>query len=170
MKTFTADLKKFDSNLWYYHLQVPEEIAKHFEDSKDKRFICLLNDAIKIHCAFMPDGQGGFFININKEVRKKLNIEVGDKVHVQIEKDESKYGIEICEEFEEILAQDEAFSLLFHKLTKGKQRNLIYIATKPKRSETRINRSIAIAEYIKMVAGKLDFKELNQFFKDFKNL
>ncbi len=170
MKHFVSKLDKFDSNLWYYHIKVPVDIVEFFSDAKDKRFICILNEQMKIHCAFMPTGTGRFFININKEVRKTLKIDVGDEVAVQIEKDESKYGMAVCEEFQEILNQDIEFSEYFHKLTKGKQRNLIYLAGNAKTSNTRINKSIAIAEYIKLVAGNLDFKELNQFFKDFRKL
>ncbi len=170
MIEFTTKLDKFESNLWAYHMKVPGHVVSHFQPLKDRRFICIFNDDIKIHCAFMPDGEGGYFINLNKEIRKKLSLWQGDEISVKIEKDTSKYGMEMPEEFGELLKQEPVTDKHFHALTPGKQRNLIFMVAKPKQSATRLKKALAISEYLKMSNGALDFKELNQFFKDFKDI
>ncbi len=169
IKHFQARLEKFDTDLWHYHIPVPKEISAYYRSKNIKRLICKLNDDIQIHCALMPMGDGDYFININKDVRKKSKWEVGQYREIQLLPDESKYGMEISPEFQEVLNTDIDGHSIFEKLTPGKQRNLIYLATKPKTSHTRLKKSIIIIDYLKSCKGQIDFKELNQAFKDRKN-
>jgi len=55
---------------------------------------------------------------------------------------------------------------VFHNLSAGKQRTLLHLIGKPKSEEIRINKAMVVNEYLKEVNGRLDFKELNQAFKD----
>ena len=167
--TFEGDLQKFDSNLWYYHVMVPESISRSFRDHGAKRLICQIDSKLSMHCALMPTGEGTYFININKEVRKKLKWRIGQSKAINLTEDKSEYGIEMSIEFSEMLNSDATGSEFFHQLTAGKQRTLIYLATKPKQSVTRLKKSVIILDYLKSVHGKLDFKELNEAFKDRKD-
>lgn len=164
---FTTVLDKFDSNLWGHHILVPEEIAQPFiTDDKDRRVVCMLNDQIEFQCALMPRGDGGFFININKKIRDKLKLKVGMQVQASLRKDESKYGLPMPEELDELLKQDAEGDRLFHALTPGKQRTLLYIVGNAKKSDTRITRAIIVIEHLKGNDGKIDFKMLNQTLKE----
>ena len=116
----------------------------------------------------MADGEEQYFITLNKEIAKTLKLYQGDKIQVELSVDDSKYGMEICPEFEELLEMDKEGSDLFHALTPGKQRNLIHIATLPKSQEIRIRKSLIILDYLRMKGGKLDFRELNQCLKDWR--
>jgi uncharacterized protein YdeI (YjbR/CyaY-like superfamily) len=118
----------------------------------------------------MPDGKGHFFITISKEVRKKYDLEEGDEVTLEISPDNSEYGMPLPEELAELWALDEEAYDVFHTLTSGKQRGLIYVIAKPKRSETRIKKAIQIMDYLKSVNGKLDYRELNAYMKSTNNL
>ena len=164
--TLATTLEKFESNaVWTYYIPVPKEFGdQYIIDDKKRRVICCFENQFEAQVALMPKGDE-YFININKEVRTKLGIKEGDKVHISLKKDESKYGLPIPEEFEELLHQDEMGNKLFHALTPGKQRNLIYIAGKPKSSDIRLKKSLVIVNYLKSTNGKLDFKELNEAFK-----
>ncbi len=162
--TFTAKLGIFYGDSAYVFPHVPAEYAAPFLDG-DRRVICTLNDKIRLHSALMHDGKGDFFININKATRKELGVGNGDTVQITLEKDESKYGMEVPEELEEFLAQDPEFSDLFDKLTPGKQRRLIYLVAQPKMTDTRIRKALVIAEYLKETGGKLDYAELNEALK-----
>jgi len=123
--TFQATLSNFDaSNLWHYHIKVPADIAAPYIDA-DRRVKCQIAEFDSFACALMPDGKGDYFINLNKERRKQLGLQVGDTIEVTIEKDESKYGMPIPEEMEVLLEQDEEASQYFHTLTPGKQRSLL---------------------------------------------
>lgn len=148
---------------------VPNEIVQDFKANNVNRLICTINAVIKFHCAFMPSGNGEYFINVNKEIRKKLRWQIGQSRSIELAADTSKYGMEMPEELEVLLATDNEGDQHFHALTPGKQRNLIYIAAKPKQSSTRLKKSIIMIDYLKEVAGKLDFKELMQAFKDRKD-
>ena len=96
-------------------------------------------------------------------------MQVGSKVQVSLQPDESKYGMPMPEEMDELLKIDDEANQYFHALTKGKQRSLLYIIGKPKNSDTRLNKAIVVTEHLKRWNGKLDFAILNQEFKDYKN-
>ncbi len=163
---FNTTLSRFDSKLWGHHISVPDDVSQHFLDKDAKRFVCTFNDTVSFQCALMPKGNGSYFINVNKEVRTKLHLRVGMEVAVELKKDESKYGLPMPEEFEELLYQDPEGNELFHALTPGKQRNLLYIVGKPKNTETRLKKAIVVIEHLKVNQGKIDFKRLNE---DMKN-
>lgn len=154
-----------DNALWNIHIPVPVDIAESFLQQNIKRVVCTLNGKITFHCAIMSNGKEGFFIMLNKENRKKLKLNLGDEIDIVLEKDESKYGLPMPEEMEELLLMDEEGSEVFHQLTPGKQRSLLFLIGKPKNSETRLKKAVVIIDYLKMTGGKLDFKELNEAFK-----
>lgn len=163
--TFTSVLEKFDSNLWGYHLSVPEAIARMYIESNNRRVVATLNDAIEFQCALMPKGDGSFFININKKIRDTLKLKIGATVAINLRKDDSKYGLPMPEELDELLQLDEEGNRLFHALTPGKQRNLLYIVGAPRTSDTRIARAIVVVDHLKGNHGKIDFKQLYQALK-----
>lgn len=109
----------------------------------------------------MPKGDGGFFININKKIRDSLQLKIGMQVQATLRKDDSKYGLPMPEELDELFKMDEEGNRLFHALTPGKQRTLLYIVGFPKTSDKRITRAIAVVEHLKANNGKIDFKMLN---------
>jgi len=63
--------------------------------------------------------------------------------------------------FEELLNQDIEGENYFHQLTPGKQRNLIYIVSKPKSEILQLEKAIIILNYLKSTKGIIDYKELN---------
>ena len=158
-------MDKHDSNVWGHHIVIPEEIARHFLDSTGKRIVLTINDKASYQGAIIPDGQGYWFVNINSAIRKELGLLVGEEIIVRLEVDESKYGLPMPEELEAILEQDPDADRLFHELTPGKQRNLLYIAGQPKNPDIRIRRGLVIARHLIEQQGKIDFKLLNQSMK-----
>jgi len=164
--TYQTTVSRQDHVLWNLHIPVPSDIAESFLSTGTKRVVCTIDDTFSFQCAIMPLGDGGHFIMLSKEKMKKLDLMVGTEIQIKLEKDESEYGIPLPEEFEELLLIDDEANDCFHKLTKGKQRSLLYLIAKPKRSETRIKKAVVIAEYLKSTGGKLDFKELNEAFKN----
>lgn len=164
---FTAVLENFNSNLWGYHISVPADHAHEFEKG-DRRVVCTLNGTMEFQCALMPKGDGQYFININKKIRDKLKLVLGASVQVALRQDDSPYGLPMPEELAELLKLDPDGDALFHALTPGKQRTLLYIAGSPKRSETRIKRALVVIEHLKRQGGKIDFKQLNEDMKNFE--
>ena len=167
MQEFTTSIQKSNSTLgWHFTIPVIKYIAEKFTEN-DRRVMCSINGEKSFHAALMPDGKGDYFINLNREKRKKLGIAVGEPISITLTKDESKYGMPMPEEFGELLAIDDEGNQYFHALTPGKQRNLLHIIGKPKSSDIRLKKAIVVNEHLKKNQGKLDFKQLNQDFKDY---
>ena len=165
MKTrFTAILEKFDNSLYPYHVKVPHDIYQQYADAKIKRIIVSYNDGNPVHNAFLSK-DGGKFIKLNKKTMKDGHLTVGDKLTVMIKEDKSKYGVPIAAEMEELLKQDIEGEVLFHKLTDGKIRSLLFKINSYKSTDKRIETSIVILDHLKANSGVLDWKMLNEAFK-----
>lgn len=167
---FEGILLKEDSSLaWNYRIAVPDAIChsilKLNTTKNARRIICTLNNEISFHAALMPDGNKGYYIVINKENRDKAKITKDKPISISIQPDESKYGIALAKEMEILLEQDEDGNRLFHQLTIGKQRSLLHIVFIQKTEQKRIEKGIIILEHLKNMNGKLDFKQLNEDFK-----
>ena len=168
---FSTTLNTFDFNDLGYglHVQIPDKIySQIIKIAPDKRVICTFNSTLIHHCALMPK-DGSHFILLNKEICKKLNSEVGDSLTIELKKETAKYGLPISEEMEEVLYSDPDGTILFNKLTPGKQRTLIHIVNKIKSTQLKIERSFVIIEHLKKLKGKLDYEILQQDFKDYRN-
>lgn len=168
--TFSTSIKKRDSNLsWTHLIEVPLDICSNLIESgfegNEKRIYCEVNKKVKYQCALMPNGNGTHVVMFSKINRKKAEIEHLPEFDVCLWNDESKYGIEFPIEMEEVLAQDEDSSKLFHKLTPGKQRSLIHLVNKPKSESLRIEKAFIILEHLKRNKGNLDFRILQEDFK-----
>ena len=162
--SFKTTIQNIYSNIWSFGIIVPKTQAVPYIEG-NRRVLCSINGSDAFQCALMSDGDGGYFITVNKERRKSLQIEEGQEIIVILSKDDSKYGIPVPEEMEELLLQDEEGAAYFHALTIGKQRSLFYMIGKPKNSDTRIRKALVIIDYLKATKGKLDFRELQQAFK-----
>ena len=161
--TFTSVMEKFNSNLWGFHFVVNKEIGNQFvTEGNDRRVVCTLNDKEEFQCALMPKGDGNFFINVNKKLRDAAKLGIGSEVKVVLRKDESEYGLPMPEELQELLLQDEDGDKLFHALTIGKQRTLLYIVSSTKDTEKRIGKALAIVSHLKTNGGNIDYKKLNE--------
>lgn len=163
--TFVATIDNFHSNLWSFHFLVPEEAVQRFVHKESRRVICTLNEQVEFQCALMPKGDGVYFINVNKDIRDQLKLQIGSQVRVQLKKDESEYGLPMPEELAELLNQDEEGNALFHALPPGKQRNMLFIANGVKNTDLRIHRAMVIVDHLKMNRGKIDFKKLGEQLK-----
>jgi hypothetical protein len=164
--SFTTTIIKPPNQIWYYCAWVSVKYAKSFVSNDNKRVVCTLNKTITYQAALMPMGDGDFFILINQTHRKQLKLNEGDEVYVELEKDESEYGLPMPDEFASLLEQDMEGSEYFHKLTAGKQRSMLFIIGKPKSADLRIRNGIAVLEHLKRNNGTINFRQLNT---DIKN-
>lgn len=166
MMKFTSQLQKDDgSDIYHWYFSVPNEIAESVIDGRDRRVVTKVNDTVKYHCAIHGDGEGGYRIMLNKERCKKLKLLRGDTVSVELEKDRSEYGVPMSEELREVLDQRPIADELFHKLTKGTQRTLIYWSDNVKSSDIKIRRALVMTDHLENQSGKVDFKLMNQEMK-----
>ena len=163
---FKARILKFETGLWSFHIIVPQEVYNAMTMDGKKRVMCRIEGNEQFHAGFMPDGKGNYFIKLNKEKMKSFQLNLGQEVDVYLEKDTSKYGMAMPEEFNVVLAQDIEGAEFFESLTDGKKRTLIYMVSLVKNSDKRITKTLIILDHLKANAGKLDFKALNEAFKE----
>jgi hypothetical protein len=155
----------YTSDYNYYGIIVPADVCADFKTPGNKRILCTIDQHPPFPAALLPDGNGSFFIMLSKQRMKDFKLTPGSEAEVIIDEDTSKYGMPLPEEMEILLEQDEEGSRLFHQLTPGKQRSILYMVGKIKSSQKRIDKAIAIMEYLKSSGGRFDFKAMSEFIK-----
>ena len=83
---FKAKLLQHHGSVWGQHIMVPPKVSDHFAKLKIKRLICTINNAEKFHCAILPIADGTRFININKQITKKLKLGLDEEVDISLKK------------------------------------------------------------------------------------
>ncbi len=163
---FTSTLEESTNKLWGCHFVVPQVVALTLiAQREDRRVVCVLNEKTTWQCAMLPRGDGTFLITVNKKIQKDQGLTIGSRVQIALRPDDSEFGLPMPEELAEVLAQDPEGHRLFHALTPGKLRTLLYIVGQVKNSDGRIHRSFAIVEHLKINGGKINFRQLNEALK-----
>lgn len=166
---FSGKLDKFDFNHWHYHIPISNEIALEMMDGQHRRVLIWIKGIGPYHMALMKS-KDYWYVLVNQELRKKMELDEAPHFQVRIERDHSEFGHEVPEELQVLLDQDEEGNGHFRSLTPGKQRSLIYIVTTVKNPESRMKKSLAIIHHLKLAKGKLDFRLLNTWIKYYNNL
>ncbi len=154
---FKAELVTSDGTPVYHFLRFPKDKVKHFGFKGNlRRVVCTLNGVETFNCVLYPR-KDIYSIALNKKLRDKLGISVGDMVEVYLERDESKYGYPVPKEFAEVLKQDPEGAVMFEALTPGNQRMMLMLIDKNDDIDKRITRSLIGLEHLKQNAGKFDY-------------
>lgn len=147
------------ATVWHF-LPVPREKVAHFGFKGNlRRVICTLNGVETFNCSLFPN-KGDYLITLNKKMRDKFGLSVGDTITVELKKDSSKYGMPMPEEFGEVLRQDPDGDRLFNELSSGNQRLLLKLIIMVNDVDKRIYRSLAAVEHLKQSDGKFIYDEL----------
>lgn len=163
---FTSALERSDNKLWGCHIRVPKTAAAALKQGEARRVICTLNGSERYQCAILYYEPGLPVVSVNKKVRDALGVTFGEKVEVELQQDTSEYGLPIPSELKEVFRQDPEGKKLFHALTPGKQRTLLYIVGNVKDSGKKVFRSLGILRHLKENKGKIDYKKLYLALKD----
>ena len=137
---------------WHFLLVGNEIVADLGFKDKYRRVVCTINNGEPFQCALLPWGDL-FYIIVSK--KKRMGLVAGDTVKVLLVKDESKYGLPMPEEFEEVLKQDPEGDVMFHALTAGKQRSILYLLSHAKDIDVRIHQGLLIVDHLKTNGGKI---------------
>ena len=157
---FEALLEKSTNKLWGCHFTVPPDVVARLTKDRSRRVVCSLNRKATYQCAMLPHGGGSHIITVNKNIRNSLGVTFGDSVEVILSADTSDYGLPLPEEFAEAMRQDPAGKKLFHALTTGRQRTLLYIIGKPKLPDKRIIYSLVVLRHLHINKGKINYRQL----------
>jgi len=147
------------------HVVIADDIAACYIDGKDRRVICTIDGHLQMHAAimFMHDLK---FIMISKVKLKSLSKDIGQQITIHLIKDASEYRMEFLDEMYEVFDTDPTAFDYFKALTIGKQRTLLYMIGNIKNADTRIRKSLIIADHLTVNKGKIDYKMLNEGFKN----
>lgn len=163
---FTGVLERSGNRLWGGHVRVPERIANRLTDQASRRVLCRLNNETEFPCGLLHRGPRVFLITVNKKLRERLGLAFGMKVEIQLRRDDSRYGLPMPEEMDVLLRQDRGGSALFHALTPGKQRTLLYMVGAVKSPGKRITRALAVVTHLKSNGGRINYRQLNALMKE----
>ena len=159
-----TELVKADDSGWHFLVVDKKTVDKFGFEGKYKRVVCTINNGKPFQCALMPT-RGQFYIIVNKKKRDEAGIEFGDMVNVLLEKDESRYGLPMPEVLREILDQDPEGDEIFHSLSAGKQRSILYAIGKVKDIDRRIHTGLIYLEHLKENKGKIVYEILKEELK-----
>lgn len=138
-----------------HYISISKEILHQYYTEDDtgslynQRFEITLNESISWKAGSVSLGENQAYVPVSKARMKKINVDLGDIVSIQLKKDTSKYGMDVPEEFEEFLRQDAHAKKRFESLTMGLQRAVIYVIAQVKSSEKRIDKTLFLMENLK---------------------
>jgi len=92
---------------------------------------------------------GHYTMMFSKNKQKELGLLPNDYFQLQLFEDTSKYGVEVPEEFEAVMLSDYDAFQIFESFTKGKQRGIIYMITRFKDSQKKIDKMLVLCENLK---------------------
>ncbi|MBT8309485.1 MAG: YdeI/OmpD-associated family protein [Flavobacteriaceae bacterium] len=140
---------------------IPAGHAEPFLESKDNRVkveASFKDKKIIIHSKIQKDRSGNYRITFGKQNQKALGIFPSDYFNLQFFEDTSKYGVDMPDELQAVLDTDSEAFEIFESFTPGKQRSIIYMISRYKNSQTKIDKSLILTDNIKR--GIRDNKEL----------
>ena len=139
---------------------MPAGVAKDLIDGESHRIIFSINGSPESQRALLPRGDGSYVVTVNKKLRTALRLESGARLEVTMRSDRSKYGLPMPEELEELLRQDREGDRIFHALTPGKMRTLLYLVGTAKHPGQRLFRANTVVNHLKIRNGNLNFRQL----------
>lgn len=140
---FETVIQKIPSGIFYF--MVPEQAVGQFSQKR----VCCQIQGEKFHCAFMPKKEGGYFIHVGGAFAKKMGLTEGMMVTPLFTADESDYQFAAPETLLEVLRTDPEADAIFHGLTEGNQRGLMYLVNQVKSVDKQIERALKIASRLK---------------------
>ena len=128
----------------YYFLKIDAEIVNQFENKRQTRFICTLENSLTFQCGLNHLGDGNFFIILSAKNLQSVNKSLCENIIYELNEDPNPLGVAMPEVLEAVLEQDETLKLTFESLTLGKKRNIIHQIIKIKDIDLQIQKSIKL--------------------------
>lgn len=136
-----------------FHLIIPNKIFKPFADKKMNRVkvnVTTQHTETEFYAAVKKDkNSDDFKMMFSKQKQKDLKLSLGDEFKMQLFEDTTKYGVEMPEELEAVLASDYDAYKIFESLTPGKKRSIIYGVIRFKGSQKKIDKALIMCENLK---------------------
>jgi hypothetical protein len=158
---FKTRIDRLPHLLNMHYIEIPERIIKKLGGKYSMRLMCTVNSSLTFQGGIVALGEGRGYISINTRRMKQIGVVAGDTVSIELNKDDSKYGMEIPEELSTLLEQDPEGKKRFDNLTPGRQRYIIHYVSSVKSVQLRIDRAILLITNLKKLPpGKENFREM----------
>jgi len=134
-----------------HSIVIPDEIANPFIEKGHSRVQVKArfgSNTIDFFAA-VRKYNGQYTMMFSKNKQKELGLLPNDILQLQFFEDTSKYGVEVPEEFEAVMLSDYDAYQIFESFTKGKQRGIIYMITRFKDSQKKIDKTLVLCENLK---------------------
>jgi hypothetical protein len=152
---FTATVERFDGKGGWYYLEFPYDVKELFGTRAAIRMKGRLNN-VEIDRALMPMKSGYHMIALSTALRKLMKVRLGDRVKVEIWKNEDPDRLDMPEELVETLEFMPELKQAWEKITIGKRRGICHWINSGHAIETRAKR---VAEVLKR------YEEGHEWFK-----
>jgi hypothetical protein len=136
---FTAEVEKMPGRFAWTYVEFPHDVQKLFGKKGVVRVKGTMN-GVPIDRALMPRKSGYHMIVLSAELRKKANVEIGEKAVFEIWLNDRPDELELSEELKETLAFFPEFAQAWEKLTPGMKRGMCYWVGSAKTEATRAKR------------------------------
>ncbi len=145
MISYSTTVEALDA-LKYWYVEVPPHILALLPGRKEKgdfnqRLIITLDNKISWQCGILALGEGSGLITVQQKRLKEVGKTLFDEVHISLEKDESKYGVEVsevCLIYWEQVPESKAY---FDLLKPGMQRYILNHISQPKSELKQLERT-----------------------------
>lgn len=98
--------------------------------------------------SLLPNGKGGHWLHVRKEIRTIIGKDEGDTIQVSVEKDNSPKTVEIPEYLQWLLDDDPILTKYFEKLTFSAKKFWIGYIEEPKNDNSKVQRINRLFEYL----------------------
>lgn len=132
----------------YHFVVIPDKIAESLLINNNKRVIYKIASE-KVHCMLNKTVEHGFVVYVNNQIVKRLKLSKKQKIDFSIQIDDTPYQCEMPEEFQEVLNTDTEADKIFHSLTPGNMRSILFMILKFKSVDKRIEISLKVANMLK---------------------
>ncbi|MNJ85492.1 hypothetical protein D3C87_29670 [compost metagenome] len=165
MIEFETSIQSLDW-LNYWFVELTPDILAQLPGRKEKgdfnqRLLITLDSKIQWQAGVLALGEGSGLITVQQNRLKKLGKTLGDSVLVQLEKDESEFGVPLAEELIEYWDQVPEAKMRFDALTPGMKRYILNYVDTAKSKEKRAERAhLLMSNLLLAPQGKETFRFL----------
>ena len=120
---------------------------------------------VKIHnntwkMNLLPNGKGGHWLHLKKEIRNKIGKQIGDSVEIELQRSKKPQTVAIPDYLQWLLDEDKILLGYFNRLPISGKKFWIAHIQEPKNDDTKVERINRFFEFLqKQYAGKTTIAE-----------
>ena len=153
-REFRAKLARFEGVGTWTFVSVPFDVEKSFGKGGSIKVKGTVN-GVPFRSSFMPDGEGDHFLVVNKSIRDKAKVKVGDRVQIVVEPDAAARVIEAPPDLAKALGRNKAAKTVWDDFAYSHKKAYVEWIVSAKQNETRGRR---IDKAVALIADKKPLK------------